>query len=324
MWAAIPTAAWADGAAGWAGAAWPTSAWSGAWGGAGGNGSDHASLVQRVKAVQKMDGGADGWTAYLERHVTSKRDPARHNAQFLQNFLTEFAQSRGGAFANFSNVAQSKKLNDMVTQIKNGQRSSDVFKEAWWSFVQEHGNDVRDPAKHEASFLERFLADAPEAPPPDNGPAMPQDDVHQELISQVKQGQRASPAFKEAWVNYVREYGQDNRDPGRHDSSFLQSFLASAPAVSQPAPLTENFVSDDEHKALVTQMKERQRASEAFKEAWSNYVAPHGNIRDPARHSTEFLQQFLAQFGHTDQADTGKGYSKGYGKGRWSGRASPY
>lgn len=290
------------------------------------SGIDHATLVQRVKTIQKMEGGQDKWTAYLDRNVTSKRDPARHSPQFLEDFLSEFEHGSpafgGGVYVNFSSgPPKGSKFAELVAQVKNGQRTSHTFKEAWWAFVQEHGNDVRDPAKHDAAFLSKFLAESPETPNVGKfaaGGQPPADEQHQELIQWVKHGQRTSPEFKEAWITFVREFAQDNRDPSRHDAAFLQSFLATAPTVNQPAAAeTSVVVEDDEHRALVAQVKEQQRSSPEFKEAWAQHVLLHGNVRDPAKHSSEFLQAFLTQA--ASEEGQGKGYGKGAGKGKGFG-----
>jgi len=301
-------------------------------------GGDISGLVNRVKAVQKTEQGNLMWTAYLERNTSSKRDPSRHNAQFLQDFLSEADQGGacggasggafGGAYVGFVGGGQDQNMSELVAAVKHGQRCSEQFKEAWSQFLASHDTSKRDPAKHDPAFLAKFLSVAPEVPA-DAGtrsqntlpPPEIQDDQHQEIINRVKYGQRTSMEFKEAWIAYVREFGGDLRDPARHDPTFLETFLSTAPVVSE-AP-KEEVVDDEEHQALVMQIKEKQRASEVFKEAWGKYVQPFGNVRDPHKHSTGFLMRFL-QSGLTGEDYGCMRPGKGFGKGAKAFRMSPY
>lgn len=219
---------------------------------------------------------------------------------------------------------QDQNMNELVQQVKHGQRSSEVFKEAWSTFLASHDTNKRDPAKHDASFLAKFLATAPEVPaeaPTRVSTQLPpvevQDEAHQEIINRVKHGQRNSVEFKDAWIAYVREFGQELRDPARHDQTFLEAFLTTAPVVNENAK--EEVVDDEEHQALVEQMKDKQRNSEPFKEAWAKFVQPYGNVRDPNKHPTSFLMRFLSS---VFEESTRPG--KGFGKGSKSFRSSPY
>lgn len=236
----------------------------------------------------------------------------------------------GAWYGGWSGGHSDKRFNDLVTRVKNGQRGSEAFKEAWWNYVRENGNDVRDPSKHDSGFLSKFLASAPDAHlavSGGQGPAVAKDDQHQELMGWIKHGQRTSIEFKEAWIAFAKEYGNDNRDPGRHDASFLQTFLSSAPAVSQPPPVPK-VVEDANQRALVNQVKQHQRSSQEFKESWWSFCDSHGNgVRDPARHPAEFLQQFLSSVGMLlDGSEAGSHYGKGFPKGGvWDmSRTSPY
>lgn len=46
----------------------------------------------------------------------------------------------------------------LVDRVKAFQKSSPENKQAWWSFTEENHKGVKDPARHEASVLEEFLA----------------------------------------------------------------------------------------------------------------------------------------------------------------------
>merc|ERR1712224_337255 len=83
--------------------------------------------------------------------------------------------------------------------------------------------NVRDPAKHDATSLQTFLASAPPVSLPENDPN------HQLLVQKIKGGQRKAEEFKNAWHDYCQRSGSMKFDPAKHDSAFLQQFLAVTP-----------------------------------------------------------------------------------------------
>merc|ERR1719223_2169099 len=47
---------------------------------------------------------------------------------------------------------------ELVSRVKEFQRSGEEATEAWWAFCDQHMGGVRDPARHEASSILTFLA----------------------------------------------------------------------------------------------------------------------------------------------------------------------
>lgn len=58
--------------------------------------------------------------------------------------------------------------------------------------------------------------------------------------------------------------------------------------------MSEKDESDQHRRVLVDQVKSNQRASAPFAKTWRSYCDSHGDgFYDPARHSTQFLEDFL-------------------------------
>jgi len=102
----------------------------------------------------------------------------------------------------------------------------------------------------------------------------------EQLVLEVKEYQKTNLLAKAKWIAFTAEHGGGNRDPARHTQEFLLQFL-------------NQLLSEEVD--LVGQVKELQKGDLATKEAWTAYVEAHGEgNRDPARHTHEFLQGFLA------------------------------
>lgn len=200
------------------------------WGGSGGNmmgmmGMDpeHTALVQRVKKVQKAsEGGKAQWEAFVVEKGGGKKDPMLKTSEELKEFLQKAdPESLADLPAASGEMSEIMKLSQ---KVKNGQRSSDEFKQAWWAYC-DGKSTKRDPMQHDVESLQTFLASAPAV-------ALPEDDSdHQAKVQQIKAGQRSSPVYKEAWWAYCKENGKTIFDPSKHDSAFLDQFLTTAPEL---------------------------------------------------------------------------------------------
>jgi len=250
---------------------------------------------------------------------------------------------------------------DLVDQIKASQRSDPGFKQAWWSYCDQHLGGSKDPSRHDASVLEEFLSSysageyvAPQAPPPRyqapppraraaavRAPIRPAVAAVQSwgappvsqvsLADVVKAGQRKSPSWKTAWQAYCSLYGNSVNDPFRHDEEFVRGFidyvgeLAEASLaqiaeedgllVTEPAPVvgskrTSPFGSlppakrqatpagaDPDKKAMVDKIKALQRSNPDAKQAWWAYCdAEAKGVKDPSRHEIESLEMFMVSY----------------------------
>merc|ERR1719313_825897 len=187
-------------------------------------------LVQRVKTVQRQEGGKEKWQTFVEEKGGWKKDPNLKSVSELKEFLMT-ADPDGTAEAEVLKAAGLSKADaevQMLAQkVKTGQRASAEFKEAWGAYCEKEKEGVRDPSKHDAASLQAFLASAPALRLPEN------DENHQNLCNKIKAGQRKSSEYKDAWHNYCQGQGSTTFDPAKYDSAFLQTFLDSTPEPAE-------------------------------------------------------------------------------------------
>lgn len=190
--------------------------------------------------------------------------------------------------------------------MKNGQRSDPGWKDAWSTWCTTSGDGKKDPASHPIDRLHQALFELGEPPSQPSPSAVEQTPEQVALMTQVKELQKASPGFKDGWLEYVKAHDPFNRrDPARHEVAFLQGALATLAGgqaqlqtkLSAAASLFSGGgapVGSPEQKVLVTKVKDLQRTDAAFRDGWCQLVAAHGGgTRDPARHDAGFLQTAL-------------------------------
>jgi len=165
----------------------------------------------------------------------------------------------------------------LVDLIKLGQKHSHAWKAAWGEYCAHYLENMKDPARHDDGPLQHFVeanranfqhepwfqqlaGGGPPAgawgPPPaakgapkgkgDKGKGKGKDPwgappqpaaAPAGLVDQIKQFQRADPAFKQAWHAFCEQYCDGIKDPARHPQQNLENFLAShAPAAGVPTP----------------------------------------------------------------------------------------
>lgn len=284
-------------------------------------------LVQQVKAYQrKGQTEKDTWHNHADAQLGGIRDPARHDAQALQDFLVTHdigllsglseppakrMKDSGGAALGTA-LADPMKQN-LVMQIKAFQRASPQQKEQWHEYADAQLGGVRDPARHDATALEDFIAThgvppvAPSAAPAKDvlqeplailqrafqapSPAQ-QDPTQQNLVQQIKSYQRANQLNKDTWHQYADEHLGGVRDPARHGATVLEDFIA---AHGVPPVVAAATQSDPLKDQLVAAVKTYQSASKEQKDMWHDYAdANLGGTRDPARHDAASLQAFFS------------------------------
>jgi len=182
------------------------------------HGPSHAALVEDVKSLQKnnpdMREAWRGFCAYAGH--AGRFDPAAHAPEFLEAFLGQ-AQSMLAGF------------DALVARVKTVQRSSQLAMSAWHDYCDREANGQRNPAKHQAWFLQRFLHEVmyhvslAADPPPE------------ELVAEVKDAQRSTPGGRDLWEQFVDRAGVATRDPSKHEGWFLRSFLAELRGSPQEA-----------------------------------------------------------------------------------------
>lgn len=159
----------------------------------------------------------------------------------------------------------------LVEEVKQLQRSSPSYKEAWWSYCDEHLGGVKDPSKHDPATLEHFLStmDARpsgksagkkgsngksmgksmgkgkigampmSAPMPIQQHAMPLQggyvDDGAAFSDFIKFGQKHSKPWKNAWAAFVQANGGRFNDPTKYDSAFIIGFLNELGSLGEEA-----------------------------------------------------------------------------------------
>mmetsp|Transcript_54582 Transcript_54582/g.152281 ORF Transcript_54582/g.152281 Transcript_54582/m.152281 type:complete len:295 (+) Transcript_54582:34-918(+) len=106
--------------------------------------------------------------------------------------------------------------------VKELQKTSPDGKARWHAFCDLHNGGKFDPHRASEETLLAFIEQEQNGiDPRDNLSAFEQ------LLVQVKEGQRTDPNFKEAWAVHCMQHGQGIRDPARHDEASLRLFLES-------------------------------------------------------------------------------------------------
>merc|ERR1719359_631835 len=83
--------------------------------------AEHAFLVQRVKNLQRQEGGKEKWEAFVMEKGGGKKDPSLKNNLELKEFI--MTTDPQGA----TDLPETLRLSQYV---RNGQKASDEFKEA--------------------------------------------------------------------------------------------------------------------------------------------------------------------------------------------------
>jgi hypothetical protein len=214
----------------------------------------------------------------------------------------------------------------MVDQIKQMQRSDPVAKEQWYAYCEAFGNNIRDPSKHDITFLESFITQY-------NSGARLDYKEGQDLAKMVKTGQRRSAAWKSVWEMYTAQRPIDGKprfDPSMHGVDTLEGFFdfiaqmalaqsgqgAAMGMAMSGVGMTglggNTAMQSGSGDPLVQAVKAFQRQGQEQKDAWHTFCdTTLGGNRDPARHDSNTLQQFCAM--HGVSVDTSGGGMSGGG-----------
>jgi len=272
-------------------------------------------LVMKIKEMQRSDPVAkEQWYAYCEHYGEDVRDPAKHNAGYLNGFLAQYNNGTRLEFAGGQQLARF---------IKQGQKKSTAWKGVWDQYCAVSDNSrEHDPAKREYAFLEGFfdfigkksqgggmmmgmampnmaVAGAPAAKRMRGAAPMAMGGAI-DLVARVKAYQKESEQQKNNWHTYCDMHLGGVRDPSRHDAATLQQFLASSGGGGgayvmppQRAPMMGGGESP-----LVLKVKSYQRQGAAEKDNWHHFSDSNcGGVRDPARLEVHHLQNFIATYG---------------------------
>lgn len=145
------------------------------------------------------------------------------------------------------------------------------------------------------------------------------------LADFIKIGQRQSQGWKTIWQNYCTTVGTGKFDPNQYDENFITGFidyLAGLSLADPNGPPVQNKVASNKRPMggmdgqpakkmnmgqmadsspkgqLVDKIKTLQRSGDEMKQAWWSFCDTRlGGVRDPNRHEIDTLQAFLVENG---------------------------
>lgn len=319
-----------------------------------------AEKANEVKQLCRADPQAkEQWRAYCDQHAAGTKDPNRLTTEQLDAFLNDFHSGMTWSSGSGAGVITPAAMSggDKAEEVKNLCRNDSRAKEVWRSWTDQNASGTKDPTRLSPESLDQFLSEfysgvaatgggmnggmnggfnggmkrpvVLAAPAAGGAPDA-------ELGQIVKAGQRVSPAWKAAWVQFATEQGGGKYDPTKHTKEFLVSFLewlgssatgqASGPSLGPsprpsgpmgalgggafkpsivapgqgPAkkPRTAPVVSQDPNvAAMAQQVRDAQKSDPNLKQQWSDFCdANAGGTKDPSRHSVDTLTAFLQMF----------------------------
>jgi hypothetical protein len=201
---------------------------------------EQAALVEQVKAAQRSEAIVRAqWRDYCDLEGGGTRDPRLHTASFLRQFfrlreanaLPECSQQPHELPMPEEGREDSEAREILAAKVKHGQRSCQIFRQAWWDFCDSKGLRLRDPMQHDCSSLRSFLALVP-----GNGHIVPDRDPFSApplfsncpLTKCVKVMQSSKMKWKRQWDAYCDDFGSGIKDPSRHPPLFLEKFIMTA------------------------------------------------------------------------------------------------
>eukprot|EP00406_Dinophysis_acuminata_P005014 CAMPEP_0179238892 /NCGR_PEP_ID=MMETSP0797-20121207/15184_1 /TAXON_ID=47934 /ORGANISM="Dinophysis acuminata, Strain DAEP01" /LENGTH=386 /DNA_ID=CAMNT_0020946207 /DNA_START=1 /DNA_END=1158 /DNA_ORIENTATION=+ len=167
----------------------------------------------------------------------------------------------GGAAASGGGGSASDSHAVLVRRVKRLQRENDVQRHLWWQWCEANGHGVRDPKRHTSQFIVEFFNAL----------------SHNQIPNvSVKTGTDGGPIG-----------GGGGSGP------------AIGPVIGNGAkglPIGAEVEGDAMHEELISRVKEGQRHSLEWKRMWWRHCDQHGGgVRDPRRHESAFILQFLEQ-----------------------------
>lgn len=297
------------------------------------SGPPDLSLVEAVKSAQRASADNKNlWHDLCDTECAGVRDPSKLDSGTLRRFLDSLATQAPlpkasplpparlapkTSLPTPAPVGGANNGGSLVEAVKAAQRANVTNKNLWHDFCDTECSGVRDPAKLDRSLLEKFLEYWLQAPLEPTQPAQPTRPVPTtaygggvnggSLVEAVKAAQRASPENKNLWHDFCDTECGGVRDPARHDSStlttFLETWLPEVESMStKPVPTTSggSQLVTAAPADLIEKVKNAQRASSQWKDLWHAHCDSKGaGVRDPSRHDSAFITMYLQSIGIT-------------------------
>jgi len=264
--------------------------------------------VAQVKALQKQNPSAkEQWIAFTAKKGGNTRDPTRHTAEFLQEYLTTV-----NVLAPVGSTPMGGSPTDegLATQIKEMQRYDQNAKEQWAAFTDMKGGGKKDPNRHSAELLQEFLVGLSSG----TNFLVQSAEIPGDLCEVIKSMQKKSQAFREMWKQFASTQGGGRFDPSKHDNAFHFAFFEAIAALAMssggepdasalglpevgpgdnPAKRARTDSGGDQKQQLVNQIKAFQKSGAEQKELWGAYADTYlRGVKDPSRQEAAVLQEF--------------------------------
>lgn len=269
--------------------------------------------IDEIKQMRRADPiGRSQWEAYCEIHGDNVRDPARHSTSFIAEFVDKYADGERWVSPTGSRLGEF---------IKEGQRKSKHFKEAWHYYCEQKPRPGQkpenDPLKHDTFFLVGFL-DWLGNNANSGGPMMAAGPTTGHLPGHVAPAVlpaltmgRYSPTLQQIQMQqmqHMQHMQLQQRTPslgvgtisapplkrmkGPPGGTGISPPPITAPPIIAPPP-TSGAV-----EPLVQKVKAFQRQGQLQKEQWADFCDTYlSGVRDPTRHDSATLQSFLNTHG---------------------------
>lgn len=306
--------------------------------------SPQGDLVDSVKKLQRTDPEAkQAWVWYTSEYGENTRDPSKHTAQFLEDFLRQYnggtltglsappeynagGSYAGGSYAGGSYGSYGASADDgpsLAELVRSGQRKSATWRKCWSQYRENYGQAgfKNDPAAHDEEFLVSFLeflgshglrAFANMAAPPSYEPAPVMQPLHVQGPP-AKRPRVAAPLHPVGAGAPVRaapaSYGPYG--PASYGASAYGDASYAAPAAHSAGARVGKWGASSAAQALepakrllVDRVKAFQRQSAENRELWSRFADDHlDGTKDPAKVEAEQLQLFVSSFGVAELPD---------------------
>lgn len=235
-----------------------------------------------MRAVKELQGrepeAREQWHNFTDAYDPagrSTRNPERHTLEFLQSFLDQY--NKGMRFQASDSALGYTQL------IKAGTNKSATFKAQWEEYCHKWGDSKLDPSKQPPEFHVNFL------------------DYISQRSAMLSEMERES--FKAMMQGMHANNNDDEEDDGTGEPSAKRMKAALTLPIgmmgldlSARARLAADMAllsqADPEKDSLVRRVKNYQRKGKSEVELWYAWC---GSKRDPSRHTTDRLREFVAK-----------------------------
>mmetsp|Transcript_14419 Transcript_14419/g.21834 ORF Transcript_14419/g.21834 Transcript_14419/m.21834 type:complete len:334 (-) Transcript_14419:127-1128(-) len=249
-----------------------------------------ATVCGAVKIMQKRSTGfKTAWKLYCEDYGGGTFDPAKHEMNFLVEFMDFLSSAAyGGGRAAAGN---------------NG-----TWGGTTWP-AEPPAKRMR-PGAAAAAATQPARAGVPAGGMPQAGQWAQQAGGRlvagskEYYVAQVKHYQKLGEQQNTHWGAYADQFLNGVRDPNRHEGAVLKEFCDNhgvppppedwgVTSGAPPAGVQAPIVMDSYKEQLVQRIKAYQKASKEQGETWRQFC---GGTYDPARHESPKLQEFITMY----------------------------